>query len=88
MSISKINFHKICEMKPIVLSRFNSIYWHPTVEATLLKYYDFSKRILVGEVYTDAIGPKGSAGDSYISMMKHNVNMFVKGLGERIDSLN
>lgn len=35
---------------------------------------------IAGKVYTDAIGEKGSAADSYISMMKENVRVFVEGL--------
>lgn len=36
---------------------------------------------IVGEVYTDAVGPQGSGADTYIGMMRHNVKVFVEGLG-------
>ncbi|MDV2686515.1 metal ABC transporter substrate-binding protein [Alkalihalophilus lindianensis] len=35
---------------------------------------------IAGEVYTDAVGPSGSGAETYIDMMKHNVNTFVEGL--------
>ncbi|MDQ0257297.1 ABC-type Zn uptake system ZnuABC Zn-binding protein ZnuA [Evansella vedderi] len=35
---------------------------------------------IVGEVYTDAIGEAGSGADTYIDMMRHNVQVFVDGL--------
>ncbi len=37
---------------------------------------------IVGEVYTDAVGPKGSGAETYIDMIKHNVRVFIKGLGQ------
>ncbi|EGL82713.1 ABC-type metal ion transporter, periplasmic subunit [Caldalkalibacillus thermarum TA2.A1] len=35
---------------------------------------------IAGEIYTDAVGPEGSGAETYIEMMKHNVNVFVEGL--------
>ena len=35
---------------------------------------------IAGEVYTDAVGPEGSGAETYILMMKHNVETFVSGL--------
>ncbi|GAE24639.1 manganese ABC transporter [Halalkalibacter wakoensis JCM 9140] len=35
---------------------------------------------IAGEVYTDAIGQEGSGAETYILMMKHNVDTFVNGL--------
>ncbi|QGT99403.1 Manganese ABC transporter, periplasmic-binding protein SitA [Candidatus Syntrophocurvum alkaliphilum] len=35
---------------------------------------------IAGEIFTDALGNKGSGADNYIDMMKTNVNTFVKGL--------
>ncbi|WP_240688911.1 metal ABC transporter substrate-binding protein [Ammoniphilus sp. YIM 78166] len=37
---------------------------------------------IVGEVFTDAVGPKGSGAETYIDMIKHNVGVFIKGLGQ------
>jgi manganese transport system substrate-binding protein len=37
---------------------------------------------IAGEVYTDALGFKGSHADTYIKMMKHNTNVFVQGLSQ------
>ncbi|MBU9710682.1 metal ABC transporter solute-binding protein, Zn/Mn family [Evansella tamaricis] len=37
---------------------------------------------IAGEVYTDAIGPEGSGAETYIKMMRENVNVFVSGLSE------
>jgi iron/zinc/copper transport system substrate-binding protein len=59
------------------------------VETTMDRRYmetvaNETKVPIVGEVYTDAIGPKGSAGESYLGMIKHNVKMFVKGLGATV----
>lgn len=35
---------------------------------------------IAGTVYTDALGPSGSNADTYLKMMKHNVEEFRKGL--------
>jgi iron/zinc/copper transport system substrate-binding protein len=35
---------------------------------------------IAGEVYTDAVGQVGSGAETYILMMKHNVETFVNGL--------
>lgn len=35
---------------------------------------------IVGEVYTDAVGELGSGADTYIDMMRHNVEVFTEGL--------
>ncbi|WP_332630572.1 metal ABC transporter substrate-binding protein [Halalkalibacter flavus] len=35
---------------------------------------------IAGEVYTDAVGQDGSGAETYILMMKHNVETFVNGL--------
>ncbi|UOE96198.1 metal ABC transporter substrate-binding protein [Alkalihalobacillus sp. LMS39] len=35
---------------------------------------------IAGEVYTDAVGQEGSGAESYILMMRHNVETFVEGL--------
>ncbi|MDV2887110.1 zinc ABC transporter substrate-binding protein [Alkalihalophilus pseudofirmus] len=35
---------------------------------------------IAGEVYTDAIGADGSGAETYVDMMKHNVNTFIEGL--------
>lgn len=35
---------------------------------------------IAGEVYTDAVGEAGSGAETYIEMMRHNVNVFVEGL--------
>ncbi|ADU30457.1 metal ABC transporter substrate-binding protein [Evansella cellulosilytica] len=35
---------------------------------------------IAGEVYTDAVGPEGSGAETYIGMMRENVNVFVEGL--------
>ncbi|WP_026673284.1 metal ABC transporter substrate-binding protein [Alkalihalobacterium bogoriense] len=35
---------------------------------------------IAGEVYTDAVGQEGSGAETYILMMKHNVETFVEGL--------
>lgn len=37
---------------------------------------------IFGEVYTDAIGETGTDAGSYIGMIRHNVQMFVDGLGQ------
>lgn len=36
---------------------------------------------IAGEVYTDAIGEEGSGANSYIEMIRHNVEVLVEGLG-------
>jgi len=35
---------------------------------------------IAGEIYTDALGHIGSNADTYIGLMKHNTEIFVKGL--------
>ncbi|KHF40768.1 metal ABC transporter substrate-binding protein [Halalkalibacter okhensis] len=35
---------------------------------------------IAGEVYTDAVGQDGSGAETYILMMKHNVDTFINGL--------
>ncbi|MFC0471966.1 metal ABC transporter substrate-binding protein [Halalkalibacter kiskunsagensis] len=35
---------------------------------------------IAGEVYTDAVGQEGSGAETYVLMMKHNVETFVSGL--------
>ncbi|RXJ04012.1 metal ABC transporter substrate-binding protein [Anaerobacillus alkaliphilus] len=35
---------------------------------------------IAGEVYTDAVGKEGSGAETFIKMIKHNVNVFVDGL--------
>jgi iron/zinc/copper transport system substrate-binding protein len=37
---------------------------------------------IAGEVYTDAVGLEGSGAETYIDMMKHNVDTFVSGLSQ------
>lgn len=38
------------------------------------------KVYLGGEIYSDALGPKNSSGDTYINMMLHNVNIITHAL--------
>ncbi|GBF73312.1 metal ABC transporter substrate-binding protein [Paenibacillus sp. 598K] len=35
---------------------------------------------IVGEVYTDSLGKPGEAGDTYVGMMRHNIETIVEGL--------
>lgn len=35
---------------------------------------------IAGELFTDALGTQGSGGETYIKMMRHNVEIFLKGL--------
>ena len=35
---------------------------------------------IAGEVYTDAVGLEGSGAETYIDMIRHNVNVFAEGL--------
>ena len=35
---------------------------------------------LAPKLYTDALGPAGSDGDTYVKMMRHNVNIFAEAL--------
>jgi manganese/zinc/iron transport system substrate-binding protein len=42
---------------------------------------------LGGELYSDALGPRGSGADSYIGMMEHNFRTIATALGGRwVDS--
>ncbi len=55
------------------------------VETTVDKRYMETVSIeagvsIAGEVYTDAVGMEGSGAETYIKMIKHNVNVFVEGL--------
>lgn len=36
---------------------------------------------IAGEIYTDGLGAAGSGAETYIEMMKHNVDVFAAGLG-------
>jgi len=36
---------------------------------------------LIDDIYVDSLGPPGSGADSYVRMMRHNVERFVAGLG-------
>ncbi len=37
---------------------------------------------LIDDIYVDSLGPEGSDADTYVRMMRHNVQRFVQGLGE------
>ncbi|UTR11680.1 metal ABC transporter substrate-binding protein [Evansella sp. LMS18] len=55
------------------------------VETTVDKRYmetvaDNSGVPIAGEVYTDAVGEEGSGAETYIDMIRHNVEVFVDGL--------
>ena len=42
------------------------------------------KVIIGGELYSDAMGPKGTATDNYFGMVKHNVQTIVNALNSRL----
>jgi iron/zinc/copper transport system substrate-binding protein len=37
---------------------------------------------IAGKIYTDALGPAGSGAETYIEMIRHNVNTIVEGLSK------
>jgi len=57
---------------------------HAMVEGAAARGYQLQ---LGGELYSDALGPRGSGADSYIGMMEHNFRTIATALGGRwVDS--
>jgi len=46
------------------------------------KYKGFEVKLADEELYSDALGQPGSKGETYIGMVRHNVDAIVKALGE------
>ncbi|WP_078551272.1 metal ABC transporter substrate-binding protein [Bacillus alkalicellulosilyticus] len=58
-----------------------ALFVETTVDSRYMKRISENTGVdIAGEVYTDAIGQEGSGAESYIDMMRHNVNTFVEGL--------
>jgi manganese/zinc/iron transport system substrate-binding protein len=51
-------------------------------QAVRMKYKGFEVKIADDELYSDALGAPGSSGETYIGMVRHNVNAIVKALGD------
>ncbi|ABR47823.1 periplasmic solute binding protein [Alkaliphilus metalliredigens QYMF] len=61
-----------------------SIFVETTVSDRYMQMVSSESRVpIAGSLYTDAIGVKGSPGDTYIKMMRHNVEVLVEGLRGR-----
>jgi len=52
------------------------------MEAVRSKYKGFEVRLAEDKLYSDALGIPGSGGETYIGMVRHNVNAIVKSLAE------
>lgn len=52
----------------------------PQLSETVVTELDSCERVQVLTLYTDAVGPGGSGADSYISMMRVNIDTIVEGL--------
>ncbi len=52
------------------------------LRAVRSKYKGFEVKLAEEELYSDALGLPGSKGETYIGMVRHNVDAIVKALGE------
>lgn len=52
------------------------------IEVVHSKYKGFQVRLADDQLYSDALGPPGTPGETYVGMVRHNVNAIVRALGD------
>jgi manganese/zinc/iron transport system substrate-binding protein len=52
------------------------------MEAVRSKYKGFEVRLAEDKLYSDALGAPGSGGETYVGMVRHNVDAIVRALGD------
>jgi manganese/zinc/iron transport system substrate-binding protein len=52
------------------------------MQAVRSKFKGFEVRLAEDKLYSDALGQPGSGGETYVGMVRHNVDAIVKALGE------
>ncbi|HVK07362.1 MAG TPA: zinc ABC transporter substrate-binding protein [Gemmataceae bacterium] len=52
------------------------------LQAVRAKYKGFEPKVADAELYSDALGPAGSPGETYIGMVRHNVDTIVRALAD------
>ncbi len=52
------------------------------MQAVRSKFKGFEVKLAEDELYSDALGPVGSTGETYIGMVRHNVDAIVRALSE------
>ncbi len=52
------------------------------LQAVRAKYKGFEPKVAEEELYSDALGPPGSPGETYIGMVRHNVDTIVRALAD------
>src|SRR5262245_38128621 len=52
------------------------------MEAVRSKYKGFEVRLAEDKLYSDALGPPGTSAETYIGMVRHNVDAIVRALGD------
>jgi manganese/zinc/iron transport system substrate-binding protein len=50
------------------------------VQETVRKMYKFEVRVADTELYSDALGEAGSGADTYVGMVRHNIDAIVAAL--------
>jgi manganese/zinc/iron transport system substrate-binding protein len=53
------------------------------MEAVRSKHKGFEVRLAEDKLYSDALGTAGSGGETYIGMVRHNVDAIVRALGDK-----
>lgn len=68
-------------MKVIEDNKLPAIFVESTINPKLLEQIARDKNIVVGgQMFADALGPKGSGAETYAAMLKHNTDVLVSGL--------
>ncbi len=66
-----------------VLEKYNvpAVFIESTINPKLIKQVAKDNNVAIGgELYADSLGPKGSEGESYYKMLKHNTDVIVSAL--------
>ena len=65
-----------------------AIFIESTINPKMIQQIAADNNVTVGgELYADSLGPKGSEGESYIKMLKHNTDVIVNALSKSISSV-
>jgi len=66
-----------------VIEKYNvpAVFIESTINPKLIKRVAEDNNVAIGgELYADSLGPKGSEGESYLKMLKHNTDVIVSAL--------
>jgi len=66
-----------------IIKKYNvpAVFIESTINPKLIKQLAKDNNVAIGgELYADSLGPKGSEGESYFKMLKHNTDVIVAAL--------